>query len=43
MKTLKDLNRLLRPFHGAHGTVPKLPVADVFMDFGVAVKSDHAA
>lgn len=39
METLKRVSTMLRPFHGAHKNVPKLPPAEMFIDFAEAIKA----
>jgi YgiT-type zinc finger domain-containing protein len=43
METLKDISKILRPFHGMHRNIPKLPPAEIFIDFAEAIKGRSAA
>jgi hypothetical protein len=43
METMATLDDLLRPFHGSHKNVPKLPPAEVFIDFPQALRAKKAA
>jgi hypothetical protein len=43
METLKGISTTLRPFHGVHKNVPKLPPAEIFIDFAEATKARSAA
>ncbi len=39
----RQLESLLRPFHGVRGNIPKLPPAKVYIDFEEAGKGQEAA
>jgi len=43
METLKEISTTLRPFHEVHKNVPKLPPAEIFIDFAEATKARSAA
>jgi YgiT-type zinc finger domain-containing protein len=43
METLRQIGKILRPFHGMHRNVPKLPPAEIFIDFAEAIKARSAA
>ncbi len=43
LQTLAEINEILRPFHGTHANVPNLPPAEVFIDYGEAVRARKAA
>ncbi len=43
METLKGITTTLHPFHGVHKNVPKLPPAEIFIDFAEAIKARSAA
>jgi hypothetical protein len=41
--TARQLEALIRPFHGTRGAVPDLPPAKVYVDFAEAGKRQKAA
>ena len=43
METLRKIGTMLRPFHGVHKNVPKLPPSEIFIDFAEAIKARSAA
>ncbi|MDA2919474.1 YgiT-type zinc finger protein [Desulfobacterota bacterium AH_259_B03_O07] len=43
METLKEISKILRPLHGVHKNIPKLPPAEIFIDFAEAIKARSAA
>lgn len=41
--TMARIDEILRPFHGKHNHVPKLPPAEVIIDYAAAVRSQAKA